>query len=53
MLLIPLTVPEIEVLETSHQGRDELWERWRADRTRLWDVQRTERPQTGAECGKC
>ncbi|WP_399891544.1 suppressor of fused domain protein [Streptomyces sp. BBFR51] len=51
VVLIPLTAAEIDVLESPGQGRKALWERWRADRTRLWDVGRDERPGTGAASG--
>lgn len=51
VVLIPLTAAEIGVLESPGQGRKTLWERWRADGTRLWDVGRDERPGTGATAG--
>ncbi|TNM33638.1 suppressor of fused domain protein [Streptomyces sedi] len=40
VVLLPLTAAEIDVLESPEQGREDLWERWRAEKTRLWDVER-------------
>ncbi|GAA2432808.1 hypothetical protein GCM10010191_53540 [Actinomadura vinacea] len=39
--LIPLTRPEIEVLEDPGQGREALWKRWREEETEIWDIHRT------------
>ncbi|SOD64278.1 hypothetical protein SAMN06297387_1162 [Streptomyces zhaozhouensis] len=44
VVLIPLTAAEIDVLESPGQGREALWERWRAEKTRLWDVERATDP---------
>ena len=51
VVLIPLTAAEIDVLESPGQSRERLWEQWRADKTRLWDVGRQEHPGSGATTG--
>jgi hypothetical protein len=38
--LIPLTPPDIEVLEDPDQGGEALWKCWREDETEIWNAHR-------------
>ncbi|MFC5753659.1 suppressor of fused domain protein [Actinomadura rugatobispora] len=38
--VVPLTAPEIEVLEDPGQGVEALWTRWREEETEIWNARR-------------